>query len=471
MLRLNSLLLGVAAVSCFANDNDAFIPEKWAMEGLAILEENMVAAKLVHRDFEDEVRDFGDVVNTRRPGEFKIKRKVDGSTLSHQDANATNVRVPLDQWFTTSFTIKDGEASYSFKDLIEVYLLPGMQTIARAVDRAVLGRAHAFSNRVGRLLNLTSANAKDVALEARQILNENKAYPQGRNLILSPASETAMLKTELFIAADQRGDGGQALEDARLGRIFGFETFMDQNVNSVTSGADTATDIVVTSSQPAGEGGVQAVTGITGAVVTGEYLVVAGNDQPTFITAHTETTSNTTDVTLSENNVYSTSASATTTRYKSCAAAAAYAAGYSEDITVDGYTTGKAPQVGQLIAHGTGGARKVYTVIESTDLGSTCLVLLDRPLETAIANNDVLFPGPYGSMNLAMHKNALALITRPLQIPNQAMGVMAARASYNDVAMRVTMQYDINAGGTVVNLDILGGVAVLDDRLAVVLQG
>jgi hypothetical protein len=46
-------------------------PNMWANEGLAILEESMVmAAKLVHRDFENEVRDYGDVVNTRRPGEF-----------------------------------------------------------------------------------------------------------------------------------------------------------------------------------------------------------------------------------------------------------------------------------------------------------------------------------------------------------------------------------------------------------------
>lgn len=29
-------------VTCFANDNDAFVPEMWAMEGLAVLEENMV---------------------------------------------------------------------------------------------------------------------------------------------------------------------------------------------------------------------------------------------------------------------------------------------------------------------------------------------------------------------------------------------------------------------------------------------
>jgi hypothetical protein len=49
-------------------------------------------------------------------------------------------------------------------------------------------------------------------------------------LILSSMSETALLKNELFIAADQRGDGGEALENARLGRILGFNTYLAQNV-------------------------------------------------------------------------------------------------------------------------------------------------------------------------------------------------------------------------------------------------
>ena len=126
---MNPLYVSQAAVACFANDNDAFIPEIWAQEGLVILEENMVAAKLVHRDFQDEIKDFGDVVNTRRPGTFKIKRKKDGTALTQQDANATNVRVPLDQWFYDSFTIKDGEASKSFQELVNVYLLPAMRRL------------------------------------------------------------------------------------------------------------------------------------------------------------------------------------------------------------------------------------------------------------------------------------------------------------------------------------------------------
>jgi hypothetical protein len=47
-----------------------------------ILEENMVASNLVHRDFQNEIAKFGDVVNTRRPGMFKIKRKVYSNTLA-----------------------------------------------------------------------------------------------------------------------------------------------------------------------------------------------------------------------------------------------------------------------------------------------------------------------------------------------------------------------------------------------------
>ncbi len=156
----------------------------------------MVIANLVHRDFENEIRQFGDVVNTRRPGTFQIRRKADGDPLQNQDASATNVKVPLDQWFYTSFTIKDGEASKSFQDLVDIYLRPGMMTIARSVDRAVLGRVHAFLTPAWPTVapagasagwsTCPASNSKDYVLEAREQLNINKAPLEGRNLVLAP---------------------------------------------------------------------------------------------------------------------------------------------------------------------------------------------------------------------------------------------------------------------------------------------
>lgn len=88
-------------------------------------------------------------------------------------------------------------------------------------------------------------------------------------------------------------------------------------------------------------------------------------------------------------------------------------------------------------------------VIEATDNGSDADLILDRPLEVAVANDAAAFPGPYGSFNWAFHRDALALVTRPLAAPPSSRGVDSFVASYNDVVMRVTMQYDIQAQGTV----------------------
>ncbi len=464
---MNALYLCAAEVACYANDNDAFVPEKWAMEGLMQLEENMVIANMVHRDFENEVARFGDVVNTRKPGEFEIDRKVDGDTLSYQDAQSSNVQVKLDQWFTIPFVIYDGEESMSFKDLVAQYLGPAMRVIARGVDRAVLGRFHSFlgapADRVGRLENLASATSHEIVLDAREVLNVNLApLDAQRHLVLSPRSETALLKNDMFIKSNERGDGGEALENARLGRILGFNTWMGQNVASKIGG-----DIVagtVTNALAAGAAIASQVVAITAHEVTvGEFVSVAGNDQPTYATAATVGASDTTAVTLHEATKYATGAGAVCKAYVKDTTTAAYALKYSKKIGL----TNANVTIGQLIAFGTGANRRTYTIIEK----STLDIILDRPLEVAVGSGDDAFPGPAGSYNLAFHREALALVTRPLVLPRNGTGSLSGVASYNDVSMRINMQYDQAAGGTRVNCDLLAGVAVLDSDLAVVVLG
>ncbi len=454
---------------CFANDNDALVPEIWAQETLAILEENMVMSRLVHRDFSPLVANFGDVVNTRRPGEFSTKRKAQADSVVSQDASATNVPVTLNQHLYVTFTIKDQEASLAMQDLVELYMQPAAMQMARGVDRILLGQVPKFwENRVGRLAEMTSSNAKDFVLDAREKMNVNKAYPNGRALVLSPQSETAMLKTELFVAADQRGDAGTALEEARLGRILGFDTYMDQNVPyAALAGAETATGNFASG---IAIGGGTSNTAMTSAYtcVAGEYIWITGEAQPHWITAVSGTTNG---VTLNEAVRNTVSANAVAYIFKSCDVDGAYAAGYQKGITLDGIAANLLPVVGQVISFGTS-TRHTYTIIETDTVNTTSVIVwLDRPLTTALADNDLAFPGPHGSQNFAFHRDALALVSRPLALPSQALGVRAAVGSFNDLAMRVAMQYDISSQGTIVTLDMLLGVAVLDTSLGCVLLG
>ena len=278
----------------------------------------MVIANLVHRDFENEIRQFGDVVNTRRPGTFQIRRKADGDPLAepgrlgHQRQGAVGP-VVLHQLH------HQGRRGQQVVPRPGGHLPPAGHDDDRPLGgprrlgprpRLYLGRPRG-QQRVGRLGNLSADNSKDYVLEAREQLNINKAPLEGRNLVLAPVSETALLKNELFIAAQMRGDFGTALESATLGRILGFDTYMDQNVNSVSlANCDVDATGTVTNALAAGSGGSQAVTLADYAVNIGEFAVVAGNDQPTYITAATTGSGATTAITLNEVNKYATAASA-----------------------------------------------------------------------------------------------------------------------------------------------------------------
>ena len=139
--------------------------------------------------------------------------------------------------------------------------------------------------------------------------------------------------------------------------------------------------------------GSQAVT-ITGYNVNvGEFAVVAGNDQPTYVTARTLNMADTTAVTLNEANKYATLAAAVITVYKKADVVGAHDVGHSTYVRVEGHTASKGPQVGQLIAFGTGASRRVYTVIEKVAVSTTVSdLLLDRPTGTRSRWSPVPWP-------------------------------------------------------------------------------
>jgi len=442
------------------NDNDAFVPEVWAQESLMILENNMVAANLVHRDFEDEVKDYGDVVNTRRPNAFTAVRKNDDDNVTNQAATATNVRVPLNQWFHTSFTIKDGELSKSFKNLVNEYLKPAAISIAQAIDEVVLMQQYQFLANVAG--NLGIAPGKSELIELKELMSNNQCPLGGRVLIVNPNMEGDLLDNDSFTDADKVGDQGEAMQEGWLGRKFGFSSYMDQNAPSVIS---TPQAVDATDAGPNAPG--DTVIGVVtpASFVAGQWVLFAGDDTPQRVTAV-----GVGDITVTPGLKRSVANAAVVLGYDLGAVNQAvvptgYAANWEKVVVVDGFTV--APVKGQLVTFN-GSVNSEYGLM--TGSGATGLYL-DRPLDAAIADNEVIGLGPAGNYGFAFHRNALALVTRPLAIAPANMGANSAIASYNDLAIRVTMQYQGTQQGLLVTLDLLAGVAVLDQNLGAVLLG
>ena len=70
--------------------------------------------------------------------------------------------------------------------------------------------------------------------------------------------------------------------------------------------------------------------------------------------------------------------------------------------------------------------------------------------------------------SIAFHKNAMALVTRPLALPQGA--AKAAIVNYDGFGLRVVYGYDMNTKTDTISIDMLCGVKLLDDKLIAVVD-
>lgn len=469
-----NFLMSAIWVPVYANDLDALIPEWWAQEGLLLLENNMVAGNLVHRDFENQIAQAGDIVNTRLPANFVGQRKADCDEVTVQDAVTPNVAVPLNQHLHTSFLICDGEESKSFETLRANLLAPAMLSLAQMVDEVVLSQVYQFlPNAVGQL-GVTPT--KETVIAVRNKMNQNKVPMAGRNLIISPNTEADLLAIDSWITADKVGDEGTALREGSLGRKYGILHWMSQNTPSVPGGANdntVLTDLAINNAAGYSKG--DTVLTIDGrvagtAIQSGSWVTIAGDDIPHRVISSVGA-GTPTSITITPALARDVVDDAAIVEYVpgQINLGAGYAQGYGKSLVVDGFAI--APNTGQLISIAPSVALGSEAVYGALSTPTTTSLLLNRPLDAAAPDDYYVAPGPAGEYNFAFHRQAMALVTRPLAAPAAGAGAMSFVASYNGLSMRVTITYDGRKQGHLVTCDLLCGVKVLDQRLGAVMLG
>ena len=209
--------------------NTFLTPDIIAREALMVLRNNAVMANLVYRDYSDEfVAGVGDTITIRKPAKFQAN-EFNGS-LSVQDATEGSVSVTLDKHLDVSFAVTAKQMTLDIKDFSQQLLVPAMQAFADKIDSYLLGLASSVTNEV----SYTSGtdNIRTKLVDARKYLTAAAAPMTDRRFVYGSDVEADLLKTDLFLAADKVGDEGTALREASLGRKFGLDFYVDQNVDS-----------------------------------------------------------------------------------------------------------------------------------------------------------------------------------------------------------------------------------------------
>ena len=373
--------------------NTILTPTIIAKEALMQLRNNTVMSSLVYRDYSNEfVAGVGNTVTIRKPATFEAKEFNRSTGIEIQDATEGSESIKLDKLLDVSFEVTAEQLTLDIADFSTQLLQPAMQSFAQKIDTYLLGLYKDVANAYG-IAGTTPAEISAIT-GARQILNENKAPFDSRNLVLDPTAENSFLQLATFHEADKVGDNGTSLREASLGRKFGFDIYTDQNVCSHTSGtlsAGTGKIKVKTAALKGTDTITFSATTLTGTVVAGDTFTI-GTDK--YIV-------------------------------KEGATAA------TNEITV-----------------------KVSPIIKSDIAANT---------EVALTANH--------TANLAFHRNAFALVTRPLSLPKGLSSEQKAVVNYDGFGLRVIYDYNSQFKKDVISIDMLCGVKTLNPDLACRLLG
>lgn len=218
-----------------------FIPEVWSARLLEHLDKVHVYAGLMNRDYEGDIRAYGDTVHINQVGDITISDYTGSDISAPQELDSTMLDLVIDKAKYFNFQIKDvnnaqsnpklvdaamQRASYGMNDVIDQYLA---SLLLAGVDKGnvLYGDTDAVTP--------TSANAYDYLVDLGVVLNEANVPMMGRWVVVPPWFHGLLLKDPRFVG-NGTGYSQAVLQGGLVGEAAGFQIHLSNNVPN-TSGS------------------------------------------------------------------------------------------------------------------------------------------------------------------------------------------------------------------------------------------
>lgn len=162
-------------------------------------------------------------VPAKRTARTRVLRGTGGARLLVLDESSEfGVDVKLDTDVYNGAPITDEELTLDIVDFAEQVLLPQVQAVAEGVEDVAVTKMLAATYTED--IEIDEADPYVAAVEARKVLNDRNVPKNERFMLVGSGVEAAMLLSDRFVRADNRGDRGAstAFEDAIVGRVGGF---------------------------------------------------------------------------------------------------------------------------------------------------------------------------------------------------------------------------------------------------------
>ena len=169
--------------------NALLTPSLITKETLVMLENNLVAAGKVNRQFENQFVKIGSSLTVRKPNRFLV---TSGPGLQIQNISEPSTSITISNQKHVDFQFTSQDLTLTIEEFSERYAKPAAAELANQLDYDVLTNTFTFSNLVGTPGTLPANFASIGAVGQR--MDELGAPQDGRTLILNPAAYWSMAK-------------------------------------------------------------------------------------------------------------------------------------------------------------------------------------------------------------------------------------------------------------------------------------
>lgn len=411
--------------------NTLITPSMIAKEALMQLENNLVFANRVHREY---VKDFrggqGSTVSIRRPVKFVT---TNGATASLQDVEEKSTNIVVDQRKHIAWEFSTQDLTLSIEEYSERYIKPAAITLAQTVDRSLANLYRSVWNAVG-TPGTTPNSFSSVALAAQR-LDEMAVEMSDRTMAVNPAAAYAIAnnQTTLNAVGDVRRT---AYERANVGTVANFDMYQSQNISNHTVGPLGGTPLVNGASQNVTYANAVGSNWSQGLITDGWTAAAA--------------------LRLNAGDVFTIAGVFAVNPVPGEGATGKTVMPYLQQFTVVSDFSSNASGQGTITIS--------PPIITSGPQQTVSAAPADNAAITVLGSAATAYP-----QNIGFHKNAFALVTVPLNMPDGV--AFKARESNNGLSIRVIKDYDFTNDTDRIRLDILYGTKAIYPDLAARLFG
>lgn len=222
-----------------------FIPQIWSARLLANLDKNLVYANAVNRDYEGEIKKFGDTVKINQMGDVTVKDYKGGVIEDPEELNSNQTILTIDQAKYFNFKVDDVDKAQANVTLVDKGMGRASYAVQDVIDKFIAALVKDAKIKVGNTskpTEITVANAYDTLVDLGVEL-DNKNVPRVGRFVILPPFYLGLLSKDPRFTKDFKILENGVVDGAT---VSGFKIMMSNNVPfsagnySIMAGTDMA---------------------------------------------------------------------------------------------------------------------------------------------------------------------------------------------------------------------------------------